>query len=288
MKKILIFIAISLFTVGCVIKEIPSKVYEIIKPIKMKKTEWKEIFALADLNSEYVAQGIEVYKDYLLFTVHKADKKSILLVFNIKKTGELKHIFSTDFPKIATHVSDLSIYKNELYAIDYASNYLYQINIDKTIEEKKLKVIKKIPTNLPRSGSIIVTDYKNKKALFVSQFIISNKIFIYDFNDLTDTIKVPLLEVDAKRYIQGLYQKDDLVYVSSNKYGIDPIHIVNTNEMIKSKSIETTSTMTITGPGKMIEDIVIFNNHIITSDEENNKLYISKDRIQEILSKENN
>ena len=288
MKTVIISTIIVILLAGCIVKKIPQKIFEIVKPIKMKKVEWKEIYSLINLDKDYVAQGIEIYKNYLLFTVHKSDKKSVLLVFNIKKTGELEHIFSTDFPKIATHVSDLSIYKNELYAIDYASNYLYQINIDKTIEEKKLQVIKKIPTSLPRSGSIIVTDYKNKKALFLSQFIISNKISIYDFNDLTDTTKVPLLEVDAKRYIQGLYQKDDLVYVSSNKYGIDPIHIVNTNEMIKSKSIETTSTITITGPGKMIEDIVIFNNHIITSDEENNKLYISKDTIQEILSKENN
>ena len=288
MKTVITSTIIAILLAGCIVTEIPQKIFEIVKPIKMKKVEWKEIYSLINLDKDYVAQGIEIYKNYLLFTVHKSDKKSVLLVFNIKKTGELEHIFSTDFPKIATHVSDLSIYKNELYAIDYASNYLYQINIDKTIEEKKLQVIKKIPTSLPRSGSIIVTDYKNKKALFLSQFIISNKISIYDFNDLTDTTKVPLLEVDAKRYIQGLYQKDDLVYVSSNKYGIDPIHIVNTNEMIKSKSIETTSTITITGPGKMIEDIVIFNNHIITSDEENNKLYISKDTIQEILSKENN
>jgi hypothetical protein len=280
MKKLLIalLIILPLF--------VYSQLSEIIKPINMKNVEWKEIFTLANLDVEYVAQGIEIYKDYLLFTVHKADKKSILLVFNIKESGELIHLFSTDFPEIATHVSDLSIYQNTLYGIDYASNNLYEIDIDKTIEKKRLVIINEIPTHLKRSGSIIVSEYKNKKTLFVSQFIISNKISVYSFDNLTDKQKKPLLEINAKHYIQGLYEKNDLLYVSSNKYGTDPIFIINKKEMIKKSSINIPSTVAINSPGKMVEDIVVFDDYIITSDEETNTIYISKSSITDILTKE--
>ena len=286
MKKILISIVIGLLVVGFIIKEIPLKIYEIIKPIKMKDIKWKEIFNLANLDKEYVAQGIEVYKNYLLFTVHKADKKSILLVFNIKENGELIYLFSTDFPKIATHVSDLSIYQDILYGIDYSSNNLYEIDIDKTIEEKKLIIINEIPTYLKRSGSIIISKYKNKKILFISQFIINNKISAYSFDNLTDKQKKTLLEIDAKHYIQGLYEKDDLVYVSSNKYGTDPIFIINKKEMLENTSINIPSTVAINSPGRMVEDIVVFNDYIVTSDEETNTIYISKSSITNILTKE--
>lgn len=280
MKKLLIalLIVLPLF--------VYSQLFEIIKPIKMKNIEWKEIFTLANLDVAYVAQGIEIYKNYLLFTVHKADKKSILLVFNIKERGELTHLFSTDFPEIATHVSDLSIYQDTLYGIDYASNNLYEIDIKKTIEEKRLAIINEIPTHLERSGSIIVSKYKNKKTLFVSQFIISNKISAYSFDNLTDKQKKPLLEVDAKHYIQGLYEKKGLVYVSSNKYGTDPIFIINKKEMFESSSINIPSTIAINSPGRMVEDIVVFNDYIITSDEESNTIYISKSSITDMLSKE--
>ena len=287
MKTIITLTIISILLAGCIAKEIPQKIFEIVKPIKMKKVEWKEIFSLINLDKDYVAQGIEIYKDYLLFTVHKLDKKSVLLVFNIKETGELIHLFSTDFPRIATHVSDLSIYKDILYAIDYASNNLYIINIDKTIQEKKLVVINKIQTNLLKSGSIIVSNYKKEKMLFISQFIISNKISTYKFDHIDIEKKKPYIDIDAKYYIQGLYQKGNTVLVSSNKYGIDPIFIINKKEMLENKSINIPSTLAITSPGKMVEDIVIFNDFIITSDEENNKLYISKNKIQEILSRDN-
>ena len=286
MKYIITIIFVLLLT-GCIKYGVHTKLFEIVKPIKLKNIEWKEIFSLATLDKTYVAQGIEVYKNYLLYTVHKENKESILLIFNIQNTGELNFLFSTSFPKIATHVSDLSIYNNTLYGIDYASNNLYEIDIDKTIKDKKLNITNTIQTHLKRSGSIIVTDYKNEKTLFVSQFIISNKISVFKFKDLGNKEKIPLIEIDAKHYIQGLYEKDNLIYVSSNKYGIDPIFIINKENMIKNSSINIPSTIAITGPGKMIEDIVIFNDYIITSDEETNEIYISKNTVQEIIAKDN-
>lgn len=251
----------------------------------MKNIEWQEIFKLSTLNPEYVPQGIEVYKSHLLFTVHKANKKSVLLVFNIKKKNNLKYLFSIDFPPIATHISDLSIYRDKLYAIDYASNNLYEIDLDKTIKHRKLAIIRKIQTGLKRSGSIILSEYKNKKILFISQFMMSNKISVYQFDSLINKKKKPILEIDAKYYIQGLYEKGNLVYTSSNKYNVDPIYIINKTDMIKNRSINIPSTVAINSPGKMVEDIVVYNGYIITSDEETNKIYISKTRVSDMLSK---
>lgn len=283
MKKLLISLVVFLLIIGCSIKEVPHKLYEIVKPIEMHTIKWKEVFSLNELNPKYIAQGIEVYQNYLFFTIHEEDKKSIFIVFNIETNGNLTHLFSTDFPTIATHVSDLSIYKDILYAIDYASNNLYQIDIQKTIKKKELVISNTFQTHLPRSGSIIVNKYNHNQTLLISQFILNNKISAYTFQNLTDKDKKPSLKISAKYYIQGLYEKGDTVYISSNKYGIDPIFIINKKEMLKNKNIDLPSTVIINSPGKMVEDLVIYNDYIFTSDEETNKIYISEKTIQEIL-----
>lgn len=287
MKKLLISLVISLLIIGFSIKEVPHKLYEIVKPIEMHTIKWKEVFSLNKLHPNYIAQGIEVYDNHLFFTIHEEDKKSVFIVFNIEENGTLTHQFSTDFPTIATHVSDLSIYNDILYAIDYASNNLYQIDIQKTIKKKELVISNTFQTHLPRSGSIIVNKYNHNQTLLISQFILNNNISAYDFQNLTDNDKNPSLKINAKYYIQGLHEKDGRVYVSSNKYGIDPIFIINKEEMLKNKSINLPSTVIVNSPGKMVEDLVIYNNYIVTSDEETNKIYISQKTIQEILKETN-
>lgn len=282
MKKKFFILILVLITIAIGVSRIPSKLLEIMKPIKMQKIEWQEIFSLNTLNSKYIAQGVEIYKDYLFFTVHEKDKKSILLIFNIQKSGKLTYLFSLDFPDVATHVSDLSIYNNNLYAIDYASNNLYKIDIIKTLKQKKLIISKTWQTYLKRSGSIIVNIYNNKKTLFISQFIVNDSISVYDFDDLNKKNKKPFLKIKSKYFIQGLYENKNRVYISSNKYNIDPIFIVNKADMLKYKTINLPSTKIINGPGRMIEDLTVYHNRIITSDEETNKLYISKNVISNL------
>jgi len=277
MKKILLFLIIVIFLL------LFSRVFEILKPIdNIKNIEWREVFTLSTLDKKYVAQGIEVYKDYLLYTVHKDDESSLLLVFKIKD-GNLIYLFSSNFPEIATHVSDLSIYDNKLYAIDYASNNLYRINLDKTIQSKKLIIDKTVQTNLKRSGSIIITKYHGKTVALITQFILSNKILVYYLDDISNKDKKTIAKIDAKYYIQGLYEKDGLIYVSSNKLGIDPIFVIKKQDMFEKNSINLPSTVILASHGKMIEDIVVYKGYLITSDEEDNKIYISKKTINDIL-----
>lgn len=278
MKKVFYLLLVILLVTACTTY---TRVKEIVQPVDMKKNKWIEVFNVKKLNENYVPQGIEVYKDYLLFTVHEKDKSSLLIVFKIIN-NKLQYLFKTNFPKVATHVSDLSIYKNDLYAIDYASNNLYKIDIEKTINNKELAIKTTIQTNLKRSGSIVVTNYNNEDVIFITQFILNNNIDVYKLNDLSKKDKKPLISIDSKYFIQGLYKYDNKFLISSNKYGIDPIFISNYTKMIKDKSITKSNTIAINGPGRMIEDIVIYNGHIITSDEESYKIYISKNKISEL------
>lgn len=258
-----------------------SRLVEIYKPIQSKSISWKPIFDLKQLSKDYVAQGIEVYKDYLFFTVHEKDKGSVLLLFKIKKENTVEYLFSLKFPKGATHVSDLSIYKNSLYAIDYASNNLYQINIKKTLETKTLIISRTIQTNINKSGSIIVTNYKNEDIILISQFILSKDVQAYKLSDLNKKNKKSLFKIQSKYFIQGLYKKDKYIYITSNTSGIDPIFIINEKSLLSQKNLDNSTPLIIGGPGRMIEDIAVFDDYLVTSDEETNKIYISQEKIKE-------
>lgn len=278
-KYLALFLVLCLFIIGYA----STRLMEIYRPLHAKKIAWKEVFNLKKLDSAYVAQGIEVYKKYILYTVHKQDTASYLIVFKIKKDKNLEYLFKVPFPEIATHVSDLSVYKDFLYAIDYKSNNLYKINLPKMLKSQTLIIDKAFPTNIARSGSIIVTEYDGDDIIYISQFLLNKDIKVYKLDDIGNRDKQPILEIKSKYFIQGLYKHDRNIYISSNKNEIDPIFITNELILHKNKALQNDSTIAIEGPGVMIEDIAIYNDFLFTSDEKTNKIYISKEKISNIL-----
>jgi len=272
---LIIFVSLLFFAV--------PRVLEIYLPIKTKKVTWQKLFDLRELNDKYIAQGVEIYKDYLLFSVHENDTKSHLIVFKIISNTQIIHLFTTQFPREATHISDFSVYNNYLYAIDYATNNLYKIDIEDTIRNEKLKIKETHDTRLEKSGSIIVTQYNNETILFVSQFILNDKISGYKLESIVNKSKKPVLSIESKFFIQGLYKDEKYTYISSNMYGNDAIFIIDSLKLYEAKKIDKNNSLAINGPGMMIEDITIFDDYIITSDEETNAIYISKVKISNIM-----
>lgn len=274
-KYLIIFIlflaGVGMFSFG--------RITEVYKPIKATSVSWQELFKLQTLDKDYVAQGIEVYKHYLLFTVHKKDQESRLLVFDMRDSNQLEYLFAVPFPKEATHVSDLSLYGHILYAIDYASHNLYAIDIQDTITKRKMVISNTIQTGLNRSGSIIVFDHKGQKRLAITQFLLNNLIQVFDFNTLEQSDKKPLASIKSKYFIQGLYRDRNTLLVSSNKSGKDVIFLTDFTRALTSGKLMNRSTIALEGPGRMIEDIVLYDDHILTSDEETNTIFISKEPI---------
>jgi len=281
MNKLLLVLFVAL---GILFVFFVPRMIEIYKPLDLKKITWNPIYDLSELDALYTAQGIEIYNDYLFFTVHKQDEESHLVVFKINN-NKLSYIFTTSFPSVATHVSDLSVYKDFLYAIDYASNNLYKIDIEKTLKNKKLFIENTVHTNIPRSGSIVVTSYNNKDIIMVSQFIVDKYIKVFNLDDLPNENKKPIFEIESKFFIQGLYNDNGNIYITSNTNQADPIFITPKSTLFETKTLTNKKTLSFEGPGNMIEDIVLYNNHIITSDEERNMIYISKEKINDFSNK---
>lgn len=252
-------------------------------PLHNPNISWKKLYDVKSIDPTYVPQAIEVYKDYLLFSVHANDTKSALIVFKIEDE-KLEYLFEVDMPNEATHTSDFHVFGDTLYAIDYASHKIYQIDIPVLIHEKKLLIDSGFDLDMSKTGSLVIVDIEGEPYMIVSQFIFSNRLKVFKLSDLKsgEVLKKSdiAFEIKSHRFIQGLYKKYNMLLIATNNFGIDTISIVDIPKMIQTKSTKSATLKTINAPFKMVEDLTIYGNKIVTSDEESNYIYISQDLTQ--------
>jgi hypothetical protein len=81
-------------------------------------------------------------------------------------------------PLEATHTSDLTIYKNKLYAIDFYSDFVYEFEIEEdngfVILNEKRKT--KIALEDKKFGSFAIIERNNQTILLATSFADDNRI----------------------------------------------------------------------------------------------------------------
>lgn len=263
---ILLFITVLLFS--------PLKSI-FVSHSKVHTLNWIEIFDLKTINSDYIAQGITIDENYIYFTIHAKDKYSSLLIFK-ETDNQLELMKELKFPQEATHVSDLTIHNNLLYAIDYASNNIYIIDKDKSLQENKLSILEKYQTNINRSGSLEIVKNKQQTYLLITSFLNDNNVYVYDFNDyFIQNHKKLLYTFKSSHFTQGLgvEQSNKFLYQSVNRKGNDYIYKLSIDKLFETQDTNKAIIEVYDTPVDMIEDIVIKDNTIYSSQEETNKIY---------------
>lgn len=274
-----------LFTGGVSLEKIKMKKSNKISEYMSKREkvfslDWEEVFDLEAISKDYIAQGIIKYKDYIIFSIHKKEQKSIIIFF--KDNGKkLEYINEIEMPLEATHTSDLTIYNDQLYAMDFYSNFIYKFNISEVENKIKIDFIDKAKINLDgRSfGSFGIIKKEEIVYLVATSFLGDNRIWVFDFNDLfikklgfEDSL---VFETEGSFYTQGIYyqKNNDSLFVSVNRLGVDLIFKINFSDFILNKDVNKAIEKTFLAPGRMIEDIYADDDFIYTSDEETNKIY---------------
>ena len=150
---------------------------------KIFELKWKEIFNLKKISEDYVAQGIIKYKDYIIFSIHKKEKKSVILFFK-KIDDKLKLINEVVMPLEATHTSDLTIYNDNLYAIDFFSNFIYKFSLKEKDGVMNLDLKNKVKIFIEgrNFGSFSIIDKGEKVFLLATSFNNDNRIWVFDFD----------------------------------------------------------------------------------------------------------
>ena len=257
---------------------------------KLNLLEWEEAFFLWDIDDDYVAQGIiHVWDDMILHTVHKKDKKSILILF--KHWKKFKYIDKFVLPAEATHLSDLTVYNWDLYWIDYHSNFIYRFDLNELVNNFKIKLLKRIYTWVKNSGSLEIIEKKDKTYLLVTSFLDDKNMYVFDFDKIFENDIEPekslMCSINNSFFVQWLYYSNDrkTLFQSVNRFWNDVIYEVDFDKLLKIKNINWAIVKSFVWPWRMIEDIVVKWDHIYTSDEWTNKLYYANINSAKLLRK---
>jgi hypothetical protein len=220
------------------------------------------------------------YKDYIFFSIHAKDTKSVILVF--KDVGEkFEFINEMDMPLEATHTSDLTIYQDKLYAIDFYSDFVYEFEIREKDGIVELDLFKKakIALDNKKFGSFAIIEREDQVLLLATSFNYDNTIWVFDFEDLfvkqlgfEDSL---IFETEGSFFTQGLYyQKNkNRLYISVNRFGKDFIFKIDFENFFLYKDINKAIEKVFLAPGRMVEDIYVDDDYIYTSDEEVDKIF---------------
>lgn len=246
----------------------------------INQLSWKEIFALKDLNEDYIPQGIAVGEDVVYHTIHKKDAKSVLIVFK-KNDPTLKLVKELDLPPEATHTSDLTIYKGDFYAIDYHSNYIYQLDYKELKNKLVLRVVRKVRVTKSgrQFGSFEIVEHNGREYLFVTTFLKDNRMYVFDFDlffrQRLGFDKSLLFSVESSFFTQGLCLSSSAksLFHSVNRFGVDFIFELDIERLLSTKDYRRSILRSFLGPDKMIEDVAIEGDLLYTSDEYVHKIF---------------
>lgn len=244
--------------------------------------DWRKHFSVETLNDDYIPQGIVHDQKTLYHSIHKRDRKSVLIIFDTatKTYSAIKELM---LPREATHTSDLTIYQDDVYAIDYTSNYVYQFSLKdlRRRHKAKLKLKRKAKVYLgyQKFGSLEIVVHEGRELLLLTSFAIDNRLFVLDFRKFFDEqvgFEAALLfSVEASYFTQGLYYqaKSDRLYHSVNRFGVDFIYELDLSVLLTKKQYRPSIRRVYLAPNGMVEDLSVQEDVIHTSDEQTFGVY---------------
>lgn len=235
---------------------------------------WVELGQTPNAANKFVPQGL-TYIDGYLYLAESHDNK-IGMVYQIDPSDGAKITGQFQLPDDAVHTSGLAWDGKYLWAVDYASLKLYQINLKVSLGAGKANVINSYETGLTGPSAITSFVWKNTPYLALSDFRNSNHTYIIPHEKIkTDAAitEVALFSFKNKIFSQGLTSDDQYLYEATNKIGEDIIYKLDLCKLFEAHNFDEALVETIQAPAGMVEDLAIGARKIWTSDESTYRIY---------------
>lgn len=227
----------------------------------------------------YKPQGLVKYSDTsFLLSIHHDDKLSTVHLINRESFEEIS---SFQMPPEATHTSGLTILNNLLYAVDYNSNILYEIDLNKSLKEQNASVINQYETGLKGTSACTAFNYKNENYIVISDFMNSCKTYILSLELLKSSgnfeNSVKAFYKNGK-FSQGLAYSDGIIYETRNAiFGKSIIELRKVEDIFKGVNNSKKARTDISG----IEDLDFIGDLMLTTDEKNYTYHFFKLKLNE-------
>ncbi len=223
--------------------------------------------------SKYSPQGMVWVGEKLLFSNSWNDTRSRVYHLNPENMEVLDYF---DMPPEAVHTSGLGWDGTHIWAVDYSSNRIYQIELVTSFKNHKAEVLNSYPSGLQGTSACTIIQDAQKKYLAVSDFRNSKETIILDIDTLIsfgNSQESIVMTYKNHGYSQGLHYSDGILYESENTFGKSRIYLYDFSVLLSGKDRNDALKEVIRGPGFGIEDIYLKNGKIWTSDEVSFRFY---------------
>jgi hypothetical protein len=182
-------------------------------------------------------------------------------------------IWSLVLPNGVKHISGLAYIDESLFAANYDDGiiYIYQLDND---DSPKVTFVDSINTNLKGLSALAYINIEGRDFLGVSDFGLFKKTYIVSVEKFLkgNTFKdATVYSYRNKNFSQGLAYRDNKLYESCNRLGVDDIFVYDIHYQDNGIKMELSGK--IKAPWKMVEDMDFIDNYLYTSDEDSFEIY---------------
>jgi glutamine cyclotransferase len=244
--------------------------------IHLKRKNWVAKGKTPGYDKGDTPQGLTWVNGVLIFANSWKNKKSRVYKINPKNMN-VKEYF--DMPKEAVHTSGLCWDGKFLWGVDYKSNKVYKMNILKSFESKKAKVISSFDTTFSGSSACCMINWNGKKRLAISDFNRTRKTIFVDYNKAIKegtAKKAIVFSYENEGFSQGLEFAKGFLFESENKFGRNVINQLSLTKLRKSKISSKSIVNQFVEPGWGVEDLAWDGKYMWTSDEKTFLFYKRK------------
>ncbi len=240
--------------------------------------EWVEVGSVPGSFREHRPQGMALAGRFIVFTKHRHDTGSGLFRFD-RDTFEPRG--EAQMPAEATHTGGLAYDGVDLWAVDYNSNRIYRIDLERTFQSGVAAVVESYPTGLRGTSALAFLVIDGVELLAISDFGVPGvaRTYLVQITRLSELEHRPIREVaevsyDNGAFSQGLAWDGACLYEGVNAFGRDEVRVLDVRAAVLARDASRIVEVgRFPAPATAIEDLEIDGDTIWTSDEGSFRFY---------------
>ena len=230
---------------------------------------WKDLGTVPLADKKYPPQGMTYWNGYLVFTNHWKDTASAIYKLD---PATMEILVEAKLSEEASHTSGLAFDGTHVWAVDYNSNQLYQFDIEKTFDEKKVVILAAYPTGLKGTSAMTFVKWKDRSFFAISDFFHSGKTYLIETHLIPQLQTRSIVELAEFQYhnewfSQGVTWDGTYLYESINNRGIDRIRVLWLDAWLEGKVDEPCEVIELDFGGSAAEDLANDGTTMWSSDE---------------------
>lgn len=234
---------------------------------KRRLLAWEDLGPTPLGENHYTPQGMTVADGEIIFANSWKNTRSRVYCYQPPK---MEPVAQFDMPAEAVHTSGLAWDGEHLWAVDYISNFCYQIDLAESLRTGQARMLGKFPTGLKGTSACALLRYEGQEVLAISDFMRTRKTYVVRHRQAVADGSMAGAVVFAyanEGFSQGLVWDGQHLYESENKRGVNVVNQMDVDRLARTRSARASTVVQYDAPDRGVEDLAWDGQYLYTSDE---------------------